>query len=501
MWAEVTVIHNSYAWEEILEEITPIFAANPFFPCYHKRFANHDQFYVHKNFEALHTLMKHNLEYLMPSGGKKLVFSIRLNAAPFKDGQVNWYIKMQQVLKKRVNGVCLDLNDFVKDPDFEKITICINSKYTLDLILDQAKKHNNQIVRINACRNGLKSLEGLQSLNSFTKLQTLDLRDNKILDLTGVSLTSTVNELMLDGNPICEKLSDPHEYISSVREFFNQLEWLDGYHIDKILNFATLQNFLVKRDAYTFAEEFIKTFFNIYDSFERHRLLELYNENSLFTMSVHYDDDRSHSTNIFSRIQKYTKFSRNINSISNFLKASDNVLCGVRTIRKVFEDLPGTKHEYTSFCVDVPYYDIKKKIIITVTGIFSESGQSLNEVDFLLGFVRTFILRPGSNGNYTISNDQVFIFNPSQAQKNEAAAHKGQLNMEEHLEKKCKDLLPTETEEKKMKIMLFRELTELKEDECVRQLEQSFYDIKVALATFNTLLDSGNMGSEKFDFK
>ena len=506
MWTEVTVKHgNAFTWEEILELIIPLFPNQPFFPCYHKRFASHDEFYLYKNFEAVKILMMNNLELVVPPGDKKLIFFLRLNAALFQDGQVDWYHKMNYVLAKKIKGNVLELNNFIEDPEFEKMTVCMTSKYTLEHIVDQAKKQNNQIVRINACRNEMKSLEGLQSLSSFAKLQILDLRENKIFDLAGISLTSSVKELMLDGNPICVKLSDPHEYISTVKGYFCDLEWLDGYHLDKVLDLVTLQNYVVKRDAYTIAEEFIKTFFNIYDSFERHRLLELYNDKSLFTLSVHYDIDRNQmmmaENDGFQRIQKYTRFSRNIKTISNMTKAFDNVFYGVNNIRKVFDELPKTTHDFTSFCIDVPHYESNKIVIITVSGVYSESGQSLNESNFLLGFVRTFILRPAANNTYIISNDQVLIRKPTQAQKEDAAGFHRQPEKRDIFERNCVDLMPTEIEEKKLKLIIFRDLTELKEEECIRQLEETFYDIKVALATFNTLMNSHSIGDEMFDFK
>jgi hypothetical protein len=59
----------------------------------------------------------------------------------------------------------------------------------------------------------------------------------------------------------------------------------------------------------------------------------------------------------------------------------------------------------------------------------------------------------------------------------------------------------TEVEENQMKLRLFQELTEMKEGECLRQLKDSFWDVKVALATFNALMDSREIHDNQFDFK
>lgn len=503
VWTQIQIEHkNAFTKEEIFEEIVPkLFSNQPFFPCYFKHFQNFDQFYVYKNFEILKILMMNDLEYQMPNL-KKLVFSVRLNVAPFKEGQVDWVHKINHVVLKRFKNNLLDINGFADDPDFSKMIVPMNSKYTINFIIEQAKKHSMQITRINAQNNGINTLEGLHSLYIMSKLQVLDLRNNKILKLDGMSMTTTVKELMLDGNPICERYSEPSAYIGAIGTYFHHVEWIDGHHVDKTQSLVTLQNFLVKRDAYTMASDFVKTFFTIYDSFERQRLIQMFNEKSFFSLSIQYAIDRNpQQDDIYPRVQRYTKLSRNLYVISNMSKASDNVMCGKKSIENVYNILPKTTHDFSSFCIDVPFFDPNEMVVITVSGVFDEHGTSLNETNFLLGFARTFILRPSDNDEYVISNDQLFIHNPSLLQRDESVLGQKQPDRETYVEKHCRDLLPTETEDKKVKLIMFQELTELKKDECVRQLEESFWDIKVALATFNTLMDSREMPDSKFDFK
>jgi nuclear RNA export factor len=269
---------------------------------------------------------------------------------------------------------------------------------------------------------------------------------------------------------------------------------------------TTLQNFLVQRDAYLIAEEFVKTYFTIYDSFERQRLSQLYNDLSIFTLSNNFLVDRNQFANqphdIFARIQSYAKLSRNIRIIVDMRKASENVWIGKDNIEQIFNQLAKTKHNFASFCIDVPHYESKKMILLTVSGTFQEEGHELASVRFLVGFTRTFVLRPSKDNKYLISNDQLFIHNPSINSSISISKYGNQSEIKEAvLEKQCLDLMPTELEEKEMKLILFQELTELKKDECTRQLEESFWDLKVALATFNTLMDSGDLLDHKFDFK
>lgn len=497
--------------QEIIDEVIPVlFDGCAFFPCYYTRLLNHDECLVYRNFKALSLLMANNLEYKIPpsddKGGyvNKLVFSLKLNIAPFKEGQVDWHAKIKHVMHKRLRNDVLDLNGFKDDPLFEKMIVPMNTKFTLSLILELAKRENEAITRINAQGNGFVDLRGFQTIHLFKKLITLDLRNNKIKSLEGINQSPAVKELLLDGNPICSDFKDSHSYICEVMRSFYVLEWLDGIKIDQDKQLVTMQNYFVKRDAYNFAEEFIKTFFNSYDSFERKMLAQLYDDKSIFTLSIYCTIDRSHfsTQHVGTRIQHYARdHARNILILSDMERATANVVVGVKGIIKVFEQLTKTNHNFVSFCVDVPVFDPNHMVVITVTGIFEEHGQLLNEKSLSLGFSRTFILHPKENNEYCIANDQLFIHSLTPAQKEESDVNRYQPANENQIAKLCAELMPNEFEEKKLKLILFQELTELKREECIQQLEESFWDIKVALATFTTLMDSHSIPDSKFNFK
>lgn len=493
-WTQVTIHHDkSFTEDQLIDEIAEkMFSSHGFFPCYYKRYIDQDTFYLCRNFDALNLLMHFDLEHQMTSSMKKIFFTLRMNTAKFKQGQVDWFYKINYVLSKRIMNNELDINDFANDELFSRLKVSMKSKFTVNFILDHSKKQNTNIYKINAQHNGLKSLNGFQMLQTFSKLVTLDLRHNDISTLDGVSLTSSVTELMLDGNPICDKFPTAQAYVAEVFQYFPNIEWLDGHRVNSILEIATMQNFLVTRDAYTFGEEFVKTFFPIYDSYERGRLLEMYQRKSILTVSCQYNIDHGKDqSEVFQRLQKYKRFSRNVKIIANLKQACEKVFVGITNIGEVFEELPTTNHDLKSFCIDIPYYDPTERVIISVSGVFeSELGTT-----FLLGFTRNFILVPSRKGAFTITNDQLFIHDPPIGAKLSIVALT--LNNFESV----KDLKPTEVEERKTKLILFQNLTELKKEECIRQLEESFWDFKVALATFNTMMDSNNIADNMFDFK
>lgn len=501
-WTQVTIQNNGFfTKDEIIEVLVSKLVSNfPFYPCYYKSYGDHEEFFLYKNTEALRAIMMNDLELIMPND-KKIFFTLRLNAAEFQEGQVEWLPKIMYVLTKRISNNTFNFNDFANDEEFSKMIVPLTSRSTMNAILEHAKKICGSITTITAQKNGFKTLEGFQMLYIHGKLHTLDLRNNKLHSLVGVSKTTPIKELMLDGNPLCARHAAPREYIIETRSHFSQLEWIDGRKIDKTLNLATMQTFLEKRDAYTFADEFIKTFFTIYDSFERPRILQIYTDLSIFTLSVHYVPQTQYiqQNDLFTRIQNYATYSRNIWKMVNLGKTTENVICGSSVISKVFSDLPKTTHDFLSFCVDVPIYEPRRMVMVKVSGTFEEHGGALNDMPFILGFTRNFVLTPKepNSSSYVIANDQLFIHCPPTTAMNTP----DRKPTESYFERICADLLPTEMEDKKMKFILFQELTELKQEECLKLLEESFWDVKVALATFNTLMNSHEIGNNKFDFK
>ncbi|CRL05316.1 CLUMA_CG018225, isoform A [Clunio marinus] len=503
-WSKVTIEHNKrYEKEEIIEEIQKLFPNVPFFPCYYKRLGNRDEFYLYKNFDALKLLMERRLIHEMPDC-QKITFQLSLGVAAFEDGQVNWQHKISYVLSQRIIGDTLDLNGFIHDPKFSKIILPINTKFTLNYIFDHARKQNNQITKIYIQNNGITSLDCLRkSFFTHSKVVTLDLRNNKILCLSGMSFLCSLKEIFLDGNPICEMFSNPKSYIEEVKQYFPGAEKIDGRVINRSLQMVSFQNFLITRKASVMVNAFLSNFFKLFDSMERHRVLEFYSDQSIFTMSVNFNPEHFSMTQraeTATQIQNYGKYSRNLLYIANFSKTVDNIHVGLTNIAKVFNGLNRTSHDFESFSIDVPLYHPTSMIVITVTGIFEEHGLHLNKFDLFLGFTRTFILHPLPENKFFISNDQMFVHSFAPAQKDLWMNNKRKI-INENEENHHEDISVTPLEEKTMKLILFQKLTELKKEECLRILEESFWNIKVSLATFNSLINTCGIADDKFNFQ
>lgn len=477
--------HNdAFTKEEIFEEVFPIlFDKVNFYPCFYKRYPKRDEFFLYKNFDALKLLAAHNLKVSVPhKQNKTILFMLLLDVADFEEGHPFWYKKLSLELQKRTIGNTLDLNGVKNDPELWNMAIPLNLSHNLQFIVDTARKQNPRLDTILAKNNGIRSLAG--QFLSFPGLLKLDLRNNQIRTLAGICETTAITEVLLDGNPLCIEFQSAKAMISEVKSYFGNLEWLDGHRVESFMDISTFQHFNVdsKRLA-LFAHEFVRDFFHFYDSFERKKLMQLYNNDSIMTMSCFYEADKSvldreYLEKLLLQLSKYTKLSRNLKFISDLSKAKENFYHGRKTIEQVFENLPQTSHDCTNFCIDVPVFT-PAKVMITVTGAFEEKNSN-----FLLAFTRTFVLKPTTNHQWIIANEQLLIRQPTLVQKSNFVPRIKML-AEDKVEQLSSDLMPNENEEKKLKAVLYQELTGTKYIEAVVKLQECNWDLKASLVLFS----------------
>ena len=112
--------------------------------------------------------------------------------------------------------------------------------------------------------------------------------------------------------------------------------------------------------------------------------------------------------------------------------------------------------------------------VIIVSGVLKECANSLLEDEMFLSFTRTFILRPYSKNQgilknsyeYKIFNEQLHLQNASALQTDNAFKVKGLI--EDELEEKNRDLMPTEFEDQEANFLIFKDLTELNHSWCIK---------------------------------
>lgn len=484
VWTKVLIYHNDqFSKDEIFDEIFPIlFDHCNFYPCYYKRYPKRDEFFLYKNFDALKSLAARDLK-VTTMHNKSIQFMLLVDVADFDEGSHPfWYKKLtNELAQKRIIGNTLDLNGLRDNPDSWSMAIPVNLSHNLNFIIDMARKQNPRLDTVLAQKNSIRSLEG--QFIAFPGLLKLDMRNNEIRTLAGICETTAVTEVLVDGNPLCIEFESAKAMVASVKSHFGNLEWLDGCRVEAFTDMITFQNFISdSRKCSLFAHEFVKDFFFVYDSFERKKLMQFYNNDSIMTISAFYEADktvldREFLLKLSQQLTKYTKLSRNLMFISDLSKAKENFYQGKKVIEQVFEHLPQTSHDCTNFCIDVPLIT-SREVMITVTGAFEEKNSN-----FQLAFTRTFILKPSTKHQYIIANEQLLIRQPTLKQK-ENFVPRMKMLAEEKVEHMCADLMPNESEEKRLKVVLYKELTGATDNESTGKLQECQWDLKAALISF-----------------
>ena len=93
------------------------------------------------------------------------------------------------------------------------------------------------------------------------------------------------------------------------------------------------------------------------------------------------------------RIMKYSNIARNIREIPDLYRAYTSMHFGSKEIFRALMQLPETAHDMVTFSTDCITYN-DTMIVITVNGVYMDQAPSIMESDILMGFSRTFILKP-----------------------------------------------------------------------------------------------------------
>ncbi|XP_065081690.1 nuclear RNA export factor 2 [Ochlerotatus camptorhynchus] len=501
-WHQVVISHDGrYDKGEILDNLFIMLDSYDFYPCYYRTYSKQDEFFVINNYEALAFLIQSKLALKIKSSNEYISIVLKMNVADFKDGQVLVEEKLNFALTDRFNDRCLDLCSFQQHLDKIKyVDFSVKSTRTLSKILSLAgKKFGIACLILRLRNNGIRSLGALSTLISYPKLIAIDLRFNDIRtfdDLQGV-IKNKIKEVFLDNNPICNAAPSSIDYIRHVRTFFSGMEKLDGIPLLENGNVNFSQNFICTPEAYKFTESFVKHYFTIYDSFQRSSLKDLYHPKAQFSMTSNFSQSKTMDSHQV-RLNAYQGKSRNLLRLANIDRAISSLVVGSERIANVLVSFPKTEHDFYSFRVDTPIFR-PECVVITVHGAFKEMANSLLSDDFVLGFSRTFYIQPCAKGlgiferaiEFKIYNDLFHMYNLTSYGRENVFKHN-----EEH---EVMDPFVPHSEERENTIIVFQELTRLNRKWCMRCLEESSWNLKVALNIFLKLYEEDRIPEIGFD--
>uniref|UniRef100_A0A182RPT3 NTF2 domain-containing protein n=1 Tax=Anopheles funestus TaxID=62324 RepID=A0A182RPT3_ANOFN len=504
-WHKVTVQHNGVCnKQDILDALFNLLGKHKFFPCYYKTYSKEDEFLVQNCFDALLVLVRQKLKLPMPANNIVLRVTLAMNVAEAGEKDVQPLKKLERFVIKRSKRNCLDLSSMQTELNKCKfVDFCAKSPCTLRYIMEcAARKYGNTCLVLRLRDNELKNCGALESLAKFYTLVSLDLRYNmisNISDLKGIPWNN-ISEVFLDHNPLCGTMHSSVEYVRKVRQFFGTLKQLDGKPL--LGNFAHCQNYICAPEAYKLVESFVKHYFSLFDSFQRADLQELYHTNAQFSMTCDFDMDVALITEEQMNSQQlrqasYIQHSRNLLKFrGNLDRAMSMLIVGNERICYVLTSFPKTDFDYYSFRIDVPLFT-PERIMIIVHGRMREDEAANLGQNHYLGFTRTWIIQPCGMGKnlfhealeYKITNDMLHMYDMT-VTGNEAFGQSSDQN-QSVTEAECSmDSAPSNTDDRENALIVFRQLTKLNQEWSKRCLEESSWNLKLALNVFLKLYES-----------
>jgi len=233
---------------------------------------------------------------------------------------------------------------------------------------------------------------------------------------------------------------------------------------------AFRRNFLCNSDGQDLVDQFLEHYFTLYDSANRSILEGLYHKNAMFSLNCQYLPGQV--TTATASLGVYKSISRNLKLLSDLARSEEYLSRGGSNIIKTLCSLPPTEHDPYTFTVDLLYYT-ESTAIITVTGVFREVAQSLLDSERIIGFTRTFTLASAPNGEYNITNEQLYVSNATTQQQQRAfkfvrVAKANHLSVE-----------PAQTDKEKTEMaQALKAITSLNLEWSKKCLEDSQYDLK-----------------------
>ncbi|XP_058119322.1 nuclear RNA export factor 2 isoform X1 [Anopheles coustani] len=505
-WHLVTVHHNGICGkQEILDALFHQLGKLSFFPCYYKTYSKKDEFLVQNCYEALLYLVQQQLKLPVPSVNAVLKLSVAMNVAEAADNHVRPLRKLDDFVNKRFEENCLNLCSMQEGlNEYKYVDFSAKSPRILGYILEVAgKKFSHSCFILRLRNNDLQNCDALGNIGKLTRLVSLDLRFNSlstITDLNGIP-RNFIEELFLDHNPLCGTISSGVEYTRKIRRYFHNLKRLDGRPLVTDRGFTFQQNYICTMEAHKFAEAFLKHYFSLYDSFQRLELQELYHPKAQFSMTCSFDVDESAQLNSHQQRQvSYIGHSRNLLEFKGRLDLSFAALIvGNERIAYVLTTFPKTEFDFLSFRIDVPIFTPERVLIIVHGRLKEESEARLGE-SCSLGFTRTFYIQPCGMGTglfskaveYKICNDMLHLCNLTFEGQNfldtRAAEAKETSSTAE--------LTPLEGDDRNDRenaLTIFKQLTQLNQQWCVRCLEESSWNLMLAMNIFLKLYESGHI--------
>nr|CAD7440985.1 unnamed protein product [Timema bartmani] len=415
-WFRVIIPHgHKYSKEYILKTLQNYIAPQPFIPVAYQIQGTESFFFV-DSFSTAEELMNADKK-ITTKDGFRLIVKVRPGYPHVEvDDKLKERIKL--VMGKRYNAAtkALDLTKFHMDEDLvQDVLVCLFKPNIMTTIVNIIAENIPELVGLNLTENKLYSLEPLTSLfKKAPNLTVLHIGKNRLRELRQLEYLQglRLEDLVLDGNPLCDKFREQSTYVSEVRKRFPKVIKLDGINLPPPIGFDVLDNaklppskgsFIVVPEGQFMARQFLEQYYQLYDSGNRQGLIDAYHDNAMFSMSCAYPPTQG-SVAAHSRLINYISESRNLVRINDFTRRQKLLHVGKQNIISCLSQFPKTQHDPMSFQVDLVLFT-PQLIMLCVTGLFREPEQKTPPIR---SFMRTFVIVPVGSG-FCIINEELFI--------------------------------------------------------------------------------------------
>uniref|UniRef100_A0A4W3H4G8 NTF2 domain-containing protein n=1 Tax=Callorhinchus milii TaxID=7868 RepID=A0A4W3H4G8_CALMI len=246
----------------------------------------------------------------------------------------------------------------------QNIDVMLNRRNCMHTVVKIIEQHIPELLSLNLGNNKLSRLEDMMDLKA-PALKILNLSRNEVKlerDLDKIK-SFKLEELWLEGNPLCDNYRDQTAYVSAIREKFPKLLRLDGHELPPPISFdveelTTLPpckgSYFCTDDIKLLVSRFIQQYYSVYDSGDRQGLLNAYHDTACCSLSIPYSAQNPSSLVLQrSSLGEYYKHSRNVKKLKDPTLRSKLLKHTRLNVVAFLNDLPKTQHDIASFVLDV----------------------------------------------------------------------------------------------------------------------------------------------------
>ncbi|XP_012377040.1 nuclear RNA export factor 2 [Dasypus novemcinctus] len=418
-WFKITVPYGRKYDKTWLLDSIQTHCSVPFIPVDFHYVKNRAQFFV--QYANIASALK-DVDYkICDEENRKISIFVNQSAAPHSvqnklNSQQIEQLKLTMYKRYDVFQQALDLQSLRFDPDLvgHDIDMILNRRNCMAATLKIIEEDFPELLSLNLRNNKLYQLDGLSDIiQKAPKVKILNLSKNELKSMWELDKMKSLKleELWLEGNPLCRSFPDKSTYISFVLKLFPKLSCLDGQELPSPITVGSEVPKIIKpcKESYKGSEtlkslvlQFLQQYFLIYDYEDRQSLLGAYHNEACFSLTTPFKSQVTAP----SSLSQYFKVSRNLKKFRDpdlrvqLLKHTKYDIVGSLSV------LPKTQHDFGSFVVDM-CVQTKTMLCFSVNGVFQEvEGKSQGSVR---AFTRTFITTPGSNYSLCIVNEELFV--------------------------------------------------------------------------------------------